>query len=108
MNKELIESIRNDPWLEPTSCTFMNFYGNMPSWLLLERILLNVSVSFESNWKDVWNAEEANGKHYKALVISLVLIDRELAKFCFLSTVNRRSLIGERNWLILQQYQAAA
>ena len=102
--KEIWES----SWLEPTACQFLNIGVGTPPHVIIERILLNVSISFESNWKDVWKAEPTDNTQYKALIISLILIDKHLANFCGLSTLNRRSLLGERNWLVLQQYQTAS
>lgn len=76
----------------------------MPWYVYIQRIWVNVAVSFNLNWKDVYYATPDTTKPFVAKAITILLTISTLKVFGKVKEKDIKCLLGDEAWGIAEEY----
>lgn len=104
MNNQVVEIVLKSQWLEQNATNFMNISLSTPTYLVVERIWINVSASFGIKWQQVEHANEFETKAYAARIITMLLIISTLSSKLQMKNYEINILIGKENQDLIDEY----
>jgi hypothetical protein len=104
MNHYIVKIINDSKWLYDDAIDFMDINHNTPEHIAIERIWLNVSVSFNTRWQNLLFATANDTKLYAGKIIVILLIKNILKDIYQLEEEDIDEFLGYNNILIIDEY----
>jgi hypothetical protein len=104
MNQFIVKIINDSKWLYPKSIDFLEIDNDTPRHIAMERIWLNVSVSFGVRWQDILASREDDTKLYSYKIIINILISNVLEEVYLLDESEILNYLGYDNKYMIEEY----
>lgn len=104
MNQFIIKIINDSKWLYPNSIDFLDIDIDTPRHFAIERIMLNVSVSFDTKWQDILRSSEDETRLYSYKIIIMILIANVLEDIYLLNDSEILNYLGYDNKYMIDEY----
>ena len=104
MNQFIVKIINDSKWLYPKSIDFLQIDDDTPRHLAIERIWLNVSVSFGVKWQDISASSEDDTKLFSYKIIIMILIYNVLEDIYLLDDSQILDYLGYDNKYMIDEY----
>jgi hypothetical protein len=104
MNQFIVKIINDSKWLYPKSIDFLEIDNDTPRHIAMERIWLNVSVSFGVRWQDILASREDDTKLYSYKIIINILIYNALEEVYLLDESEILNYLGYDNKYMIEEY----
>jgi hypothetical protein len=104
MNQFIVKIINDSKWLYPKSIDFLDIDESTPRHVAMERIWLNVSVSFGVKWQDILRCKEEDTKLYSYKIIIMALIYNVLEDVYSLNDNDILNYLGYDNKYMIDEY----
>jgi hypothetical protein len=104
MNQFIVKIINDSKWLYPKSIDFLQIDSDTPRHIAMERIWLNISVSFGVRWQDISASSEDDTKLYSYKIIIMILIYNVLEDIYLLDDSEILDYLGYDNKYMIDEY----
>jgi hypothetical protein len=104
MNRYILQLIEDSHWLDYGAIDFMQISNDTPKHLAIERIWLNVSLSFNTRWQMIEYASPNDTKLFAGKIVVMVLIHNILRDIYELNDNDISSFLGINNISIIEDY----
>lgn len=103
-DKHLIDLIQSSDWLKIGSTDFMEIKKSLPLHYAIERIYLNVSLSYNVSWQEIMNASGKNMRLLSGRIIILLITHSILKSYYGMKDYEINFFIGKDNSELLEDY----
>jgi hypothetical protein len=103
IDKHLVSMVQSSEWLTIGSTDFMNIKRSLPLHTAIERIWLNVALSYNISWQEVMRTRR-NTRILSARIITLLLTNSILKSYYEMKDHEINHLLGVDNFKLLDDY----
>lgn len=96
--------IQSSNWMRIGATDFMEIRKSLPLHYAIERIYLNVALSYNLSWQEIMNASGKNMRLLSARIIMLLLTNSILKSYYEMKDYEINLFIGKSNSELLEDY----
>jgi hypothetical protein len=104
IDKHLVDMVESSKWLVVGATDFMNIKKSLPLHYAIERIYLNVALSYSVSWQEIMTTSGRNTRLLSAKIVILLLINSILKSYYEMKDYEINLFIGGNDSELLEEY----